>query len=234
MAGSTASATAGPGFGRRLRPCEREAVFERLSEHIVPKAELHWTTPLDLLVAVVLSAQTTDRAVNRVAARLWQTCRTAADYLGLGEERLAEELRSIGLFRTKARAVIGICRQLLERHAGEVPARRADLEALPGVGRKTASVVLNVAFGHPTVAVDTHVFRVSHRLGLSRARTPVATEEELVRSVPARFLRDAHHYLILHGRYTCLARRPRCPQCVVASLCTYRHKTSGGVTGATA
>lgn len=231
MATETARAASGREFGRRLRSSECEAVFERLASHIVPTSELTWSTPLDLLVAVVLSAQTTDRAVNRVTARLWQTCRTASDYLGFGEERLAEELRSIGLFRRKARAVVGICRQLVDRHGGEVPARREDLEALPGVGRKTASVVLNVAFGMPTVAVDTHVFRVAQRLGLTRARTPAETEEQLLRVVPARFLREAHHYLILHGRYTCTARRPRCAHCVVTSLCTYRLKAKSS-TGA--
>ncbi|NLF16883.1 MAG: endonuclease III [Lentisphaerae bacterium] len=209
-----------------MTPAEREAVFARLAERIVPRTELSWETPLDLLVAVVLSAQSTDRAVNRITARLWESCRTPSDYLALGEERLAEHFRSIGLFRNKARAVIGICRLLLERHGGAVPSRREDLEALPGVGHKTASVVLNVVFGQPTVAVDTHVFRVAHRLGLARARSPAETEEQLLRVVPAAYRRDAHHYLILHGRYTCTARRPRCPECPLADLCTYRRKTA--------
>jgi endonuclease-3 len=195
-----------------------------LAERIVPRGELHWTTPLDLLVAVVLSAQSTDRAVNRVTADLWRHCRTAEDYLAMGEECLAERLRSIGLYRNKARAVLGICAQLEARFGGQVPGRRTDLEALPGVGPKTASVVLNLAFGLAVIAVDTHVFRVAHRTGLVRARTPVEAERKLLRRVPARYRRDAHHYLILHGRYTCTARRPHCGACAVNSLCTWRGK----------
>jgi endonuclease-3 len=211
-------------LGRLLRPAEREELFARLASRIIPRCELRWSTPLDLLVAVVLSAQTTDRAVNRVTADLWQTCRVASDYVALGEEHLAERLRSIGLYRNKARALVGICRQLEARFGGQVPSRREALEALPGVGPKSASVVLNVAFGQPVVAVDTHVFRVAHRTGLVRARTPQETERQLLRRVPARYLRDAHHYLILHGRYTCTARRPRCPACPVHPLCTWRGK----------
>lgn len=226
MADNASSRQPAADLGRRLKPAEREAVFARLSERIVPRTELSWETPLDLLVAVVLSAQSTDRAVNRITARLWESCRVPSDYLALGEARLAEHLRTIGLFRNKARAVIGICRLLEERHGGEVPSCREDLEALPGVGHKTASVVLNVVFGQPTVAVDTHVFRVAHRLGLARARTPAEVEEQLCRGVPKAYLRDAHHYLILHGRYTCTARRPRCPECPLADLCTYRRKTA--------
>jgi endonuclease-3 len=218
------NAIAAGDLGRRLRPPEVEALFERLAARIVPKSELNWTTPLDLLVAVVLSAQTTDKAVNQVTAELWQTCRTPQDYLDLGEERLAGQLRHIGLFRNKARSVIGICTRLLALHGGDVPARREDLEALPGVGRKTASVVLNVAFGQPAIAVDTHVFRVAQRTGLARAATPDEMAERLMQCVPERFLGDAHHYLILHGRYTCTARQPRCADCPVAALCTYRRK----------
>ncbi len=212
-------------LGRLLRPAEREQLFERLAAHIVPRGELRWETPLDLLVAVVLSAQSTDRAVNRVTAELWRTCRGAEDYLALGEERLAERLRSLGLYRNKARAIIGLCSQIVARFGGEVPSRREDLEALPGVGPKTASVVLNAAFGQPVIAVDTHVFRVIHRTGLLRAPTPEAAARGLERRVPDRFRRDAHHYLILHGRYTCTARRPRCGDCVVRSLCTWRRKS---------
>jgi len=212
-------------LGRLLRPAECEAFFECLAARIVPRGELQWSTPLDLLVAVVLSAQTTDRAVNRVTADLWQTCRSVQDYRALGEERLAERLRTIGLYRNKARAVIGICAQLADRFGGQVPARREDLESLPGVGPKSASVVLNTAFGQPAIAVDTHVFRVVHRTGLARARTPAEAERTLMRRVPDRFRQDAHHYLILHGRYTCTARRPRCDACVASTLCTWRGKT---------
>lgn len=180
---------------------------------------------MDLLVAVVLSAQATDRSVNRITAELWQRCRTPRDYLRLGEASLAEAIRSIGLFRNKARSIIGLSQALQERFAGQVPRRREDLESLPGVGRKSANVVLNVAFGEPVIAVDTHVFRASNRIGLVRADTPRQAEDQLMARTPEPFLIDAHHYLILHGRYTCTARKPACPTCVVGQLCTFRRKT---------
>lgn len=196
--------------------------FRILATHIVPKGELHHTTPLDLLIAVVLSAQSTDKAVNRVTAELWQHCRSAEDYLDWGQERLEDSLRSIGLYRSKAKAIIGICRLLLERHGGEVPRTREELMALPGVGRKTANVVLNVAFGEPVLAVDTHIFRVANRCGLVRAATPEATELALLPRIPPEYLKNAHHYLLLHGRYTCKARKPECDACPVATLCRSR------------
>jgi endonuclease-3 len=211
---------------RLLRPEEIEAFFAILAERIDPRCELDWETPFDLLVAVVLSAQCTDQKVNRVTARLRRLCPAPADYLALAETRLQEEIRSIGLFRNKARAILGLCRELLERHGGEVPRTRAELEALPGVGRKTANVVLNVGFGQPTLAVDTHVFRVANRCGLVRAANPQETERQLLTKVPQGVMLHAHHYLILHGRYTCKARKPDCAVCPVASLCTWPSKTT--------
>ena len=204
---------------------EVERLFSLLAEAIVPKGELDWETRFDLLVAVVLSAQCTDRTVNRVTARLRRLCPTPQAYLDLGEEALREEIRTIGLFRNKARSIIGICRELLARFGGEVPGSREDLEALPGVGRKTANVVLNIGFGQPTLAVDTHVQRVSNRMGLVRAGNPLETERQLLTKVPQRFMLHAHHYLILHGRYTCTARKPKCGQCPVGRICTWPDKT---------
>ena len=204
-----------------LSDAEVAAFFQTLSAHIVPKAELHFSTPLDLLIAVVLSAQCTDKAVNRVTAALWQHCRTASDYLDWGQERLEVSCRSIGLFRAKAKAIVGICQQLLAHHGGDVPRSREELMALPGVGRKTANVVLNVAFGEPVLAVDTHIFRVANRCGLVKAATPEATELALLPRIPPEYLKDAHHYLLLHGRYTCKARTPECQTCPVTALCRF-------------
>lgn len=204
---------------------EIEQVFERLSEVIEPEAELEWETPLDLLVAVVLSAQTTDKAVNRVTRSLWQQCRTCEDYLQLGEKRLQDALKTIGLYRNKAKSLLGICRMLLAEYDGNVPDSREALERLPGVGRKSANVVLNVAFGQPTLAVDTHIFRVANRLGMADAGTPLQTEKQVVDRIPKRFAQDAHHYLLLHGRYTCKARRPECWRCVLSDVCPYEPKT---------
>ncbi|MBN2452147.1 MAG: endonuclease III [Lentisphaeria bacterium] len=218
----------GQGTGRPGALLGREACegfFEALSKHITPRSELRWTTPLDLLLAVVLSAQSTDRSVNRITADLWRRCREPEDYLALGEDGLVEAIRSIGLFRNKARAILGICRALRERFGNRVPDTREELESLPGVGRKSANVVLNVAFRQPVMAVDTHVFRVANRTGLARGKTPLEVERQLMQRVPARFLTDAHHYLILHGRYTCTARRPRCAACPVADLCLFDDKT---------
>jgi endonuclease-3 len=198
--------------------------FDILSIHIDPKPELHFSTTLDLLVAVVLSAQTTDRQVNKVTATLWQHCRTPEDYLRLGEEGLAKQIQSIGLYRNKAKSIIGLCRKLLDDFAGEIPSSREALMTLPGVGRKTANVVLNIAFGQPRLAVDTHVFRVANRCGLVHAGTPEKVEEALLRRVPSRHLLHAHHYLILHGRYTCKARLPACGTCPVQVVCRFPGK----------
>jgi len=204
-----------------LSDAEVAAFFQILSAHIVPKAELNFTTPLDLLIAVVLSAQCTDKTVNRVTTTLWQHCRTAQDYLDWGQERLENSCHSIGLFRAKAKAIVGICKRLLEHHGGDVPRSREELMALPGVGRKTANVVLNVAFGEPVLAVDTHIFRVANRCGLVSATTPQATELALQPRIPPEYLKDAHHYLLLHGRYTCKARKPACQSCPVTALCRF-------------
>jgi endonuclease-3 len=207
-----------------LNAAECEAFFAVLAQHIDPKAELHWQTPLDLLIAVVLSAQATDKAVNKVTARLWQQCRTPQDYLDLGLEKLEDHLKTIGLWRVKARSVVGLCELVRDQLANPVPDTREELQTLPGVGRKTANVVLNVVFGQETLAVDTHIFRVSNRVGLVRAKTPEKTELMLLKKVPPKYLRNAHHYLLLHGRYTCKARQPECGTCPAAKICRYEHK----------
>lgn len=191
-----------------------------------PTTELAHATPFQLLIAVILSAQATDVGVNKATARLFPVAPTPQAMLALGEEGLAEYIKTIGLFRTKARNVIATCRLLVERHGGTVPEERAALEALPGVGRKTANVVLNVAFGYPTIAVDTHIFRVGNRTGLAPGKTPLDVEQRLLKVTPARFAKDAHHWLILHGRYVCKARQPECGRCVVADLCHYKGKAA--------
>lgn len=196
-----------------------------------PRSELAYVSPFTLLVAVVLSAQATDAGVNKATERLFKQADTPRAIVDLGEEKLREAIKTIGLFNTKTRNVNALARALLERHAGEVPRDRAALEALPGVGRKTANVVLNVAFGEPTIAVDTHVFRVANRTGLAPGKTPEKVEVELLRRTPERWLSHAHHWLILHGRYVCRARAPRCPDCVVRDLCVYDAKTGGGQSG---
>ncbi len=202
-----------------LTAAEIESLFAKLAQTREPKPELSYHTPLDLLVAVVLSAQATDKSVNKVTAELWQHCRTAQDYLDWGQERLEESCRSIGLFRNKSKAIIGLCQRLLAEHQGQVPADREALMQLPGVGRKTANVVLNIAFGQPTLAVDTHVFRVANRTGLANARTPEETEKQLLTRIPKKYLRPAHHYLLLHGRYCCTARKPDCQNCPISQEC---------------
>ncbi|MBF0138900.1 MAG: endonuclease III [Magnetococcales bacterium] len=184
-----------------------------------PRGELRSETPFQHLVAVVLSAQSTDVGVNRVTSTLFRHAPTAAAMVSLGEEAIAEHIRTLGLFHAKARHVFGLSRLLLERHQGEVPGERAALEALPGVGRKTANVVLNVCFGQPTLAVDTHVFRLARRLGLAKGKTPEAVEKELLHGIPGEFLMHAHHWLILHGRYVCTARKPKCDSCLIAQWC---------------
>ncbi len=204
---------------------QRHEIFSRLrAANPQPTTELCYEGPFELLIAVILSAQATDRGVNQATARLFPVASTPQAILALGEAGLREYIKSIGLFNTKAKNIIATCRQLLERHGGEVPRNRADLEALPGVGRKTANVVLNTAFGQPTMAVDTHIFRVANRTGIAPGKTPLAVEQRLLRLVPAEFRHAAHHWLILHGRYVCTARRPRCDACPIADLCEYRHQ----------
>ncbi len=211
---------------RVLGPAARRQLFERLrAANPRPATELTWRTPYQLLVAVMLSAQATDRSVNLVSGPLFIAAGTPAAMLALGETGLATHIRTIGLWRMKAKHVIAATKLLLERHGGEVPKERAALEALPGVGRKTANVVLNTAFGEATIAVDTHIFRVSNRTGLAPGGTVRAVEDRLMEVVPEEFRQDAHHWLILHGRYVCKARRPACPTCLIADLCLYSEKT---------
>jgi endonuclease III len=209
-----------------VNPHKRHAIFSRLRDgNPQPTTELKYSTPFELLVAVVLSAQATDVGVNKATARLFPVANTPQALLALGEERLREHIKTIGLFKTKARNVIALCRLLLEQHGGAVPRTREALEALPGVGRKTANVVLNTAFGEPTIAVDTHIFRVANRTGLAPGKDVRAVEDRLLKFTPEEFRRDAHHWLILHGRYVCKARKPECPACVIRDLCEFKAKT---------
>jgi endonuclease-3 len=204
----------------------RRVLFERLrAANPSPTTELEYQTPFELLVAVILSAQATDKSVNQATARLFPVARTPAAIAELGEQGLAPYVRSIGLWATKARNLVAMSRILLEQHGGRVPRNREELEALPGVGRKTANVVLNTAFGEPTIAVDTHIFRVANRTGLAPGKNVRDVEDRLLEVVAPEFRRDAHHWLILHGRYVCKARRPECPACPIADLCEYRQKT---------
>ena len=205
---------------------KRREIFERFraaTPH--PKTELVYRTPFELLVSVVLSAQATDKSVNLATAKLFPVANTPDKIVALGEARLTEYLKTIGLFRNKTKNVLSLSRILLDKHAGEVPATREELEMLPGVGRKTANVVLNVAFGQPTMAVDTHIFRVSNRTGIAPGKDPLEVERKLVKFVPPEFMQHAHHWLILHGRYTCLARTPKCPGCLIRGLCDFKPKT---------
>ncbi len=203
-----------------------EQIFARLERaNPSPKGELDHVNPYTLLVAVVLSAQATDKGVNRATASLFKSVTTPRQMLDLREDGLVAHIKSIGLFRAKAKNVIKLSQDLIDHHDGEVPTTREELEKLPGVGRKTANVVLNMAFGQPTMAVDTHVFRVSQRLGLAKGKTPLAIEEQLLKVVPEKFMQHAHHWLILHGRYTCLARGPKCAECPVEDLCTFKGKS---------
>ena len=209
-----------------MKPAHVQEAFRRLRElDPRPTTELEYRTPFELLVAVILSAQSTDTGVNKATRRLFAVARTPQAMLALGEAGLKPYIATIGLYNAKARHLIGACRALVERHRGEVPREREALESLPGVGRKTANVVLNTAFGEPTIAVDTHIYRVARRLGLSRGRTPLAVEQDLLRVVPEEFRKDAHHWLILHGRYVSQARKPRCWQCALHDLCPFRPKT---------
>ena len=209
-----------------MNPDKRRQIFERLrAGNPKPTTELAYRSPFELLVAVVLSAQATDKSVNAATRLLYPVANTPAAILALGEARLTAYVKTIGLYRSKARHIIATCRMLIERHGGEVPAAREALEALPGVGRKTANVILNTAFGQPTIAVDTHIFRVSNRTGLAPGKDVRAVEDRLLKFVPDPFRHDAHHWLILHGRYVCKARAPECPSCNIRDLCEFRGKT---------
>ena len=209
-----------------MNPSKRNEIFRRLrAANPEPQTELEYDTPFQLLVAVTLSAQATDKSVNLATRKFFAQHGTPEGIVALGEARLAEFIRTIGLFRTKARNVVAASEILVREHGSQVPDNREALEALPGVGRKTANVVLNIAFGHPTIAVDTHIFRVANRTGLAPGKDVVAVEQRLNRVVPQEFLLHAHHWLILLGRYICVARTPKCPQCGIADLCEYRSKT---------
>jgi endonuclease-3 len=209
-----------------VSPQKRRTLFERLrSANPHPTTELAYATPFELLVSVVLSAQATDKSVNAATEKLYRAANTPEAVLALGERGLIAYIKTIGLYRSKAKHIIETCRLLIERHGGEVPQSREALEALPGVGRKTANVILNTAFGQPTIAVDTHIFRVANRTGLAPGEDVREVEDKLVKVVPGEFLKDAHHWLILHGRYVCKARKPDCPECVIRDVCGYKAKT---------
>ena len=209
-----------------MNPHKRQEIFARFrAANPQPRTELVYGSAFELLVAVILSAQATDKSVNKATAELFRAANTPAAMLALGVKGLSKYIKSIGLYNAKAKNIIAMSRLLLERHAGEVPASREALEELPGVGRKTANVILNTAFGQATIAVDTHIFRVANRTGIAPGKTVREVEEKLMKFVPPEFRQDAHHWLILHGRYVCKARRPACPVCIIADLCEYRHKT---------
>ncbi|MEE8266309.1 MAG: endonuclease III [Acidiferrobacterales bacterium] len=208
-----------------MNAAKRRTLFERLARaNPSPTTELKHRTPFQLLIAVMLSAQATDISVNKATAKLFRVARTPQAMVRLGTERLKSYIKTIGLYNTKAANILKTCRILIARHGGQVPRTRKELEALPGVGRKTANVVLNTAFGKPTIAVDTHIFRVANRTGLAPGKTPLAVEKALLKAVPPQYCRHAHNWLILHGRYTCVARRPRCHACVLYDLCEYSDK----------
>jgi endonuclease-3 len=209
-----------------VNPAKRGEIFSRLrAANPSPRTELQYSNPFELLIAVILSAQATDKGVNKATPALFRVAKTPAAMLALGVSGLTPYIKTIGLFNSKAKHIIATCEALVEQHAGEVPRTRAALEALPGVGRKTANVVLNTAFGEATIAVDTHIFRVANRTGLAVGKTVRAVEDKLLKFVAPEYRRDAHHWLILHGRYVCKARVPACPACVLADLCEYRRKT---------
>ena len=210
-----------------MNDAKRVELYSRLQKiDPSPSTELNYGSPFQLLIAVILSAQSTDMGVNKATRRLFPIAATPQAMLKLGEEGLKGHIKTIGLFNGKAKNIIKTCAMLIEQYDSQVPEQREALEALPGVGRKTANVILNTAFGHPTIAVDTHIFRVSNRTGLARGKTVGAVEQRLLKVTPAAYRRHAHHWLILHGRYTCKARRPNCPECVIADLCDYKDKTS--------
>jgi len=205
---------------------KREAIYQHLkAANPTPTTELNYSSNFELLVAVVLSAQATDISVNKATAHLFKLANTPQGFLDLGEAKLREQIKTIGLFNSKAKHIIATCKLLIDQHHGEVPETREGLESLPGVGRKTANVILNTAFGEPTIAVDTHIFRVSNRTGLAPGKTPLEVEKKLLRYTPEVYRLDAHHWLILHGRYVCKARKPECQQCIIENLCEYKKKT---------
>ena len=209
-----------------MNPQKRQEIFARFrAANPQPRTELVYASAFELLVAVILSAQATDKSVNKATAELFRAANTPAAMAALGIQGLAKYIKSIGLYNAKAKNIIAMCRLLLERHGGDVPQTREAREELPGVGRKTANVILNTAFGHATIAVDTHIFRVANRTRIAPGKTVREVEEKLMKFVPVEFRHDAHHWLILHGRYTCRARRPACPECIIADLCEYPHKT---------
>ena len=213
-----------------MNEAKRRAMFERLREtNPAPRTELHYRSPFELLVAVILSAQATDKSVNKATAHLFRAANTPAAILALGVDGLSPYIKSIGLYNSKAKNIIATCQLLAEHHGGAVPRTREELERLPGVGRKTANVILNTAFGEATIAVDTHIFRVANRTGLAPGKTVRSVEDKLLKSVPLEFRHDAHHWLILHGRYVCKARNPACPACHIADLCEYRHKSHASI-----
>ncbi len=208
-----------------MNPAKRREIFTRFrAANPHPKTELEYRTPFELLVAVILSAQATDVSVNAATRNLFPVANTPQALLALGEEKLREYVRRIGLYQTKSKHIIRMCHLLLEKHGSQVPQTREELETLPGVGRKTANVVLNTAFGQPTIAVDTHIFRVANRTGIAPGKDVLEVENKLAKSVPDEFRHDAHHWLILHGRYVCQARKPKCPQCLIVDLCEYKEK----------
>jgi endonuclease III len=209
-----------------MTPAKRRTLFERFAAlDPNPKSELEYSTPFELLVSVVLSAQATDKGVNKATEKLYRVASTPAAIVKLGVDGLIPYISSIGLYRNKAKNVVALSEILLREHGGQVPRAREALERLPGVGRKTANVVLNVAFGEPTIAVDTHIFRVANRTGLAPGKDPFEVEQRLMKAVPREFVPHAHHWLILHGRYTCVARVPKCPECAIRDLCAYPYKT---------
>ena len=208
-----------------MNPVKRREIFERFrAANPEPRGELEYRTPFELLIAVILSAQATDKSVNLATRDLYKLAGTPRAMLALGLDGLIARIKSIGLYRAKAKNILATCEILLERHGGEVPQEREALEQLPGVGRKTANVVLNIAFGQPTIAVDTHIFRIGNRSGIAPGKNPLAVEQKLLKFVPAEFRLHAHHWLILHGRYVCKARKPECPKCLIADLCEYKGK----------
>jgi len=210
-----------------MNASKRQAIFDRLAAaQPEPTTELNYSSSFELLIAVVLSAQATDKGVNKATARLFPVANTPEAILALGEQGLKEYIKTIGLFNSKAANIISLCRQLLDKHGGQVPQTRSELEDLAGVGRKTANVILNTAFGHPAIAVDTHIFRVANRTRIAPGKNVLEVEQKLDKWVPKNHKKDAHHLLILHGRYTCMARKPRCPDCIIADLCEYKHKTA--------
>jgi endonuclease-3 len=215
-----------------MKPEQRHEFFRRLQQgNPQPTTELQYRNPFELLIAVILSAQATDKSVNKATAALFQAAPTPQAMFELGLDGLKNYIKTIGLYNSKAANILQTCEFLLSRHNGEVPRQREDLENLPGVGRKTANVILNTAFGEPTIAVDTHIFRLANRTGLAPGKTVLEVERKLLQAVPAEFLRDAHHWLILHGRYICTARKPRCGECAVADLCGFADKVKNAAKG---